>query len=492
MNSVPEKNPVAYSDDTSVLDYVRPAHWTNPRRSEAYDLVVVGAGPAGIAAAERAVELGASVALIERHWLGGNSLNVGSVPSRSLIHTASLCANLREAAKLFAPVDRSPVVDFPAIVSRLQSLRARIAEYHSVERLTRAGVDVYFGQAQFLDAQTLGVDASCIAFKKALVATGARPRPSNIAGLDETGYLTSTEIFDLEALPRSLAVIGGGPLGCELAQAFCRLGVNVTIIQNDPKFLPREARDAAEILSRSMAREGVQIRLNTTVTGARMDNGVKTLDMLDDDRTSTLETDEILLSIGRIANVESLALDRCGVLCKDEVGIVVDEFLCSTNPRIYAAGDVCMSQKFTHVAKFTAVMATENALLGARRSQRDLITSWCTFCDPEVAHVGMQVWEAKQQDIPVKTYTVLMHDVDRAIVDAQDSGFVKIHVRDGSDKILGATIVASRASEMINEITVAMKAGIGLRELADVLHIYPSQAEAMHMAALAYVRSQPE
>lgn len=492
MNSAPEKNPVAYSDDTSVLDYVRPSHWTNPRQDEAYDLVVIGAGPAGIAAAERAVELGASVALIERHWLGGNSLNVGSVPSKALIHTASLCANLREAANFFAPVERRPVVDFAAVVSRLQNLRAHIAEYHSVERLTHAGVHVYFGQAQFLDEQTLGVDAARIAFRKALVATGARPRPSDIAGLDDTGYRTSTDIFDLDALPRSLAVIGGGPLGCELAQAFCRLGTSVTIIQNDPKFLPREARDAAEILSRSMAQDGVQIRLNTTVVGSRVNNGVKTLDLRNDDRASTLETDEILLSIGRIANVADLALDRCAVACKDDVGIVVDDFLCSTNPRIYAAGDVCMSHKFTHVAKFTAIMATENALLGARRSQRDLIMSWCTFCAPEVAHVGMQVWDAKEQDIPVKTYTVLMHDVDRAIIDAQETGFVKIHVRDGSDRILGATIVASRASEMINEITVAMKAGIGLRELAAVLHIYPSQAEAMHMAALACVRSQPE
>ena len=190
-----------------------------------------------------------------------------------------------------------------------------------------------------------------------------------------------------------------------------------------------------------------------------------------------------------MANVDELALDRCGVKYKDNVGILVDDYLRSTNPRIYAAGDVCMSHKFTHVAKFTATMATENALLDTQQNQRELVVPWCTFCDPEIAHVGMQVWEAKARGVPVTTYTVMMHDVDRAIIDEQDTGFVKIHVQDNTDRILGATIVASRASEMVNEITLAMNTRIGMRDLAKVLHIYPSQAEAMHMTALAYLQS---
>ncbi|HEX4481060.1 MAG TPA: mercuric reductase [Rudaea sp.] len=477
-----------YSDDATVLRYVRPPQWAPPQHDGDYDFVVIGAGPAGIAAAEHAIELGVSVALVERHWLGGDSLNTGSVPSKSLIYTAGLCADLRKTAAFYHDIHRDAVADFPAIVSRLQNVRARIAEYHSVHRLSRAGVDVYFGNARFIDRRTIAVDEKTIAFKKALIATGARPRSSNIVGLDDVGYRTSSNIFDLPAVPKRLAIIGGGPLGCELAQGFCRLGANVTIIQNDPKFLPREERDAAELLSRSMARDGVQIRLNTTVVGARIDAVQKTLDMLSNDQKSSLATDEILLSIGRVANVDDLNLDAADVACNPD-GIVVDEFLRTANPQVFAAGDVCLSHKFTHVAKFSALMATENALLDTKHDQRELIVPWCTFCDPEIAHVGMQVWEAKARGIPVKTYTVMMHDVDRAIIDEQDTGFVKIHARDESDEILGATIVASRASEMINEVTVAMKAGVGLRDLAGVLHVYPSQAEAIHLAALAYRRS---
>ncbi|HEX3895329.1 MAG TPA: mercuric reductase [Rudaea sp.] len=479
---------VAYSQDPSPLRYVHPAHWQNPTPHGRYDWLIVGAGPAGITAAERAVALGAKVALVERNLLGGNSLNVGSVPSKSLVYTSSLCSDLRKAADYFRPVDRGASADFAAVTARAQRVHARIAEYHSAHRLERLGVDIHFGKARFIDEQSIDVDGVTLTFDKALIATGARPRRPDIRGLEEVGYRTSTDIFDLPSVPKHLAVIGGGPLGCELAQAFCRLGSNVAIIQNDPKFLPREERDAAEILSRSMARDGVEIRLNTTVVGARMNGGKKTLDLLSNAQTCTVETDEILLSVGRIANVDDLALDRCGVRCNGDIGIVVDEFLRTTNPRIFAAGDVCMSHKFTHVAKFTATMATENALTDAQRNHRELIVPWCTFCDPEIAHVGMQVWDAKSHNIPVTTYTVMMHDVDRAIIDEQDIGFVKVHVQDGTDRILGATIVASRASEMVNEITLAMNAGIGMRDLAKVLHIYPSQAEAMHMTSLAFMQ----
>lgn len=476
---------VKYSKASGPLPYVRPDQWQNPAPGDRYDWLIIGAGPAGIAAAERAVVLGARVALVERHWLGGNSLNVGSVPSKALIYTGSLCSDLKKAADYFRPVDRGAVADFAAVAARMRRVHVRIAEYHCVQRLERLGVNIYFGQARFIDEQSIDVDGIVLIFDKALIATGARPRPADM-DLDQVGYHTSTQIFDLPCVPKRMAVIGGGPLGCELAQTFCRLGANVTIIQNNPKFLPREERDAAEMLSRSMARDGVAIRLNTTVVGARMNDGKKTLALLSNARADSLETDEILLSIGRIANVAELALERCGVQCKDDVGILVDDSLRTTNPRIYAAGDVCMPHKFTHVAKFTATMATENALLGTQQNPHELIVPWCTFCDPEIAHVGMQVWEAKERCIPVTTYTVMMHDIDRAIIDEQDTGFVKIHVQDNTDRILGATIVASRASEMINEITLAMNTRIGMRDLAKVLHIYPSQAEAMHVAALAY------
>jgi pyruvate/2-oxoglutarate dehydrogenase complex dihydrolipoamide dehydrogenase (E3) component len=483
---------IEYTNDPAPLRFVRPAQWKNPPGKGRYDWLIVGAGPAGIASAERAIALGARVALIERHWLGGNSLNVGSVPSKALVYTSSLCSDLKKAADYFQPVNRDAVADFAAIVLRMQRVHARIAEYHSAHRLERLGVDIYFGKARFNGVHSIDVDGVTLEFSQALIATGARPQLADIGGLDQVGYRTSTDIFDLPAVPKRLAVIGGGPLGCELAQAFCRMGSNVTIIQNDPKFLPREERDAAEILSRSMARDGVGIRLNTTVVGARTSDGSKTLDLLSNDQKSSIDTDEILLSVGRVPNVADLSLECCSVNYNDEVGILVDEYGRSTNPSIYAAGDVCTSYKFTHVAKFRATMATENALRASGQNKNDLIMSWCTFTDPEIAHVGMQVWDAKAHGIPVTTYTVMMHDVDRSIIDEQDTGFVKLHVQDNTDRILGATIVASRASEMIHEITLAMNAGVGMRDLAKVLHIYPSQAEAIHMTALAYEQANTQ
>jgi pyruvate/2-oxoglutarate dehydrogenase complex dihydrolipoamide dehydrogenase (E3) component len=287
-----------------------------------------------------------------------------------------------------------------------------------------------------------------------------------------------------------LAVIGGGPLGCEMAQAFCRLGSRVTIIQNDPKFLPREERDAAEILSRSMARDGVEIRLNTTVVGARGANGVKILQTVNNDVKGDIEADEILLSIGRVPNTEEIGLESAGIAVDAQRGIKVDDFLRTTNPNVYAAGDVCMELKFTNAAQASALIAVRNALSEGQDRQSRLVVPWCTYCDPEIAHIGLHVWEARLQSIPIKSYTVMMHDVDRAITDGSDAGFVKIHIAEGTDQILGATIAASRASELINEMSVIMSAGIGMNDLASVVHTYPAESGAIVLAALAYVRNR--
>jgi pyruvate/2-oxoglutarate dehydrogenase complex dihydrolipoamide dehydrogenase (E3) component len=372
----------------------------------------------------------------------------------------------------------------------MDQIRSRIAEYHSAQRLCAMGVDVFFGDARFRDCTSLHVSDDVLVFRKAVVATGARPKPSNIKGLEAIGYLTSTTIFDLKILPKRLAIIGGGPLGCEVAQAFCRLGSHVIIIQNEPKFLPHEERDAAELLSMSLSRDGVETRLNTTVVGARIDNGAKGLDTTNNEVKDFIPADQILLSIGRIPNVEELALETAGVDCDFLHGIKVDDFLRTTNPNIYAAGDVCMPHKFANIAEASSRMAVQNAF-GSRKRYSRLIIPWCTFCSPEIAHVGMHIWEARQKSIPIKTYTVMMHDVDRAITDGQDDGFVKIHVQLGTDKILGATIVASRASDMINEMSVIMSARIGMRRLAGMLHTYPAQSEAIRLAAMAFIKDQP-
>ena len=481
----------ARPDDEAVfLGRVRPDEWRNPVPREVYDLAIVGAGPAGLAAADSAARLGFSVALIERYRLGGNSLNVGSAPSKALIRTAYVYDTMRDAEAFGAPAPALPALDFAEVQARLRRIRTRIAAGHPVHTLITLGVDVFFGPAQFDGSHSLRVDEARVRFRKALVATGARPTAPKIAGLEEAGYRTSTTIFDMPSLPGSLAVVGGGPLGCELAQAFCRLGSHVTIVQNEAKFLPREERDAAEILSRSMARDGVIIRLNTTVVGARRDGAVKILQTVNDDVTADIEADEILLSVGRSPNVEDMDLPAAGVAFDLDRGVQIDDFLCSTNPDVYAAGDVCLELKFTNAAQASACIAVENALTGAQRRHSGLVIPWCTYCDPEIAHIGLHVWEARLRSIPIKSFTVMMQDVDRALTDGEETGFVKIHVAEGSDRILGATIVASRASEMINEMAVIMSAGTGLDALAEVVHTYPAQSEAIMLAAQAYRRAR--
>ena len=469
---------------------VRPEDWQNPAPKGLYDLAIVGAGPAGVAAAECAARLGFSVALIERNRMGGNSLNVGTVPSKTVIRTAHVYSSARRADEFCAPLLNQPAVAFAAVMERMRGIRTRIADYQSVRKLATMGVDVFFDDARFGGANTLLAGETQLLFKKALIATGARPRETKIPGLDRTGYRTSTTIFEMTALPKRLAVIGGGPLGCEMAQAFCRLGSHVTIVQNDPKFLPREERDAAEILSRSMARDGVEIRLNTTVVGARCEQGGKILETINNDVASDIEADEILLSIGRVANVQGLALDIAGVSFDEDQGIEVDDFLRTANMNVYAAGDACMALKFTNAAQASARIAVQNALTPTQRRQSGLTIPWCTYCDPEIAHIGLHVSEAREQSIPIKSFTVMMQDVDRAIVDGQDTGFVKIHIQEGTDKILGATIVASRASEMINEIAVIMSAGIGMNALAQIVHTYPAQSGAIMLAARAYTANE--
>jgi pyruvate/2-oxoglutarate dehydrogenase complex dihydrolipoamide dehydrogenase (E3) component len=456
-------------------------------RPSRYDLLVIGGGPAGLTAARLAAEEGATVALIECARLGGTSLNTGSVPSKTLIRSARLFASVRESRLLRNAGVHEPLADLELVHARLTTVRARIAAYCSPDVLERAGIHLYSGEARFESPNSVRIVDRELQFAKALIATGARSTDPRIAGLERGQYLTTESIFDLEQLPRRLAVVGGGPVGCELAQAFCRLGSNVTIIQDEAKFLPREERDAAQTLAEAMARDGVDIFLNTSVVGATVTDGVTRLETQSEERHGEVSAECVLVSVGRTANVEALALERAGIAI-DRDGIRVDASLRTTNPDVYAAGDVCMADQFTHVAESTARIATLNLLGGRPRQHTDLVIPRCTFCDPEIAHVGRQVWEARAAGVPVKTFVVMMQDIDRAITDRQDRGFVKIHVREGSDEILGATIVASRASEMINEVSVALTARLGLVALAGVVHTYPTQSEAIRFAAAACAR----
>jgi pyruvate/2-oxoglutarate dehydrogenase complex dihydrolipoamide dehydrogenase (E3) component len=326
-------------------------------------------------------------------------------------------------------------------------------------------------------------------FKKALIATGSRSMLPSIPGLSAAGYLTNETVFDLTEMPRSLLVIGGGPLGCELAQAFCRFGSRTVIAHDEPLFLPKEERDAAQMVSDALARDGVEIHLNTRAVNVRVEGGRKCVEMLNDGNVATITVDQILTGIGRVPAVGGLDLEAAGVAYDPVTGVQVDDFLRTTNPRIYAAGDVCLEHQFTDTADASARIVVQNALFLGRRRVSALTIPWCTYTDPEIAHVGIYVKEARERGIPVKTFTVPMHDVDRAIADGEEEGFVKIHVREGTDTILGATVVARHAGEMINGISLAMVAGIGLRTVANVIHTYPTQAEAIKQAAHAFTRT---
>jgi pyruvate/2-oxoglutarate dehydrogenase complex dihydrolipoamide dehydrogenase (E3) component len=472
------------------LENVHPSGWQNPQPADRYNLVVVGAGTAGLVAAHGAAALGAKVALIERRWLGGDCLNVGCVPSKAIIRTSRLYADIRTAKHFGGQTPVDVRVDFPALMQRMRGIRARISRVDSVRRLSAAGVDVFFGEARFIRTDALTVDGAKLQFRKALIATGARPDTPSIPGLVEAGFLTNENVFDLTELPRRLLVIGGGPLGCELAQAFCRFGVKTIIAQSWPMFLPHEERDAAQILSDAFARDGIEVRLNTKAVKVHAEHGQKHVDLVSDDHKSTVVVDAILTGTGRVPNVEGLDLEAAGVDYDSVTGVRVDDFLRTSNPRIYAAGDACLEHKFTHTADASARIVVQNALFLGRKRLSTLTIPWCTYTDPEIAHVGLYVRKAREQGIPVKTFTIPMHDVDRAIADGEDAGFVKIQVKEGTDRILGATIVARHAGEMINEITLAMVAGIGLRVLARVIHAYPTQAEAVKKAADAYTRTR--
>jgi pyruvate/2-oxoglutarate dehydrogenase complex dihydrolipoamide dehydrogenase (E3) component len=466
-----------------------PRDWRNPPPADRYDLLVVGAGPAGLAAVTAARGLGARVALVERDLTGGTCLNVGCVPSKAIIRTSRLCAEMRDAARYGALAPAGSPVDFAATMRRMRSIRERTVRPVSPERLAEAGTDVFLGEARFADADSLQVDGSRLRFAKAVIATGSRPEPLAVPGLTEADYLTNENVFELSELPRRLLVIGGGPLGCELAQAFARLGSRTTIAQHLPLFLPQEERDAAQILSAAFARDGIDVRLNTAPTEVRTDGGAKRVELISDDYRSTVVVDRILAGVGRLPNVAGMDLEAAGVACDAVNGVRVDDFLRTSNPRIYAAGDACLEHKYTHTADPSARIAVQNALARGRRRVSRLVIPWCTYTDPEVAHVGLYVREANERGIPVKTFTVPMHDVIRAMTDGEETGFVKIHVKEGSDRILGATIVARHAGEMMNEITLAMVAGIGLRRISDVIHPYPTQAEAIRKAADACGRA---
>lgn len=472
-----------------LLAHVSPDKWTQPTPEPMYNLVVIGAGTAGLISAIGCAALGGKVALVERHLMGGDCLNVGCVPSKCLIRSSRAAAEMSNANRFGLTPHTVAASDFASVMERLRSLRAEIGRNDSAQRYSELGVDVFFGEASFADRHTVTVKGLPLRFKKAIIATGSRAVLPGIAGLADTGYLTNQTIFNLTVLPQRLAVIGGGPIGCELAQAFRRLGSEVTIIQHT-RFLPREDTDASALLTRVFEHEGIRVLLEAKPVRVETSGTGKRVTVQTGDGEQTVEADEIFIGTGRQPNVEGLSLEKAGVTYDKRKGVVVDDFLRTTNPNVFAAGDICMDWKFTHAADATARMAVQNALFLGKKRLSDLTMPWCTYTDPEIAHVGLYETEAQARGIATDTFNVCLADVDRAIADGETEGFVKVLVKKGTDRIIGATIVAAHAGDLISEISVAMAGKIGLKTIADVIHPYPTQAGAIRRVGADYNRKR--
>ncbi len=488
MHAVPEVLP---KDELNaeLLANVHPPDWENPEPADRYNLVVIGAGTAGLVTAAAAAGLGARVALVERHLMGGDCLNVGCVPSKSVIRSSRSMADLARATDLGVNVPPGAEVDFATVMRRMREVRLRISHNDSARRFEGLGVDVFLGGGRFSGSDTVEVDGRLLRFKKAVIATGSRPVAPPIEGLEEAGYLTNETVFSLTERPNRLAVIGGGPIGSELAQAFGRLGSQVTLLQDQATILDREDADAAAIVQDALVREGVHLFVGCNTRRVVRENGAATLYFESQGASGQVTVDEILVTAGRAANLEDLNLEAVGVEYT-RAGVRVNDRLRTTNPRIYAAGDVALDYQFTHAADFSARIVIQNALFFGRKKVSALIMPWCTYTDPEVAHVGMYEREAEERGIAVETLVKPMSEVDRALTEAEEEGFIKIHVKKGTDKIVGATIVARHAGDMISEITLAMVAGVGLGSIANVIHPYPTQAEAIRQLGDAYNRTR--
>ncbi len=464
---------------------VHPSDWVNPEPTSRYNIVVVGAGTAGLITAVVAASLGAKVALIEKHLMGGDCLNVGCVPSKGVIRAARAWADLKQAEEFGLHIPPGVKYDFGVVMARMRKLRARISQNDSVERYTKLGVDVYIGNGRFLGSETIQVEGPAgdriLTFAKGAICTGARAAVPPTPGLQETGYLTNESVFSLTELPQRIGVLGAGPIGCELAQSFARFGSQIYLVEATHGIMANEDRDAADIVEQQMIRDGVKLlccakdlQVQKTADGKRLtvDSHGQQYDVI---------VDEILVGVGRTPNVERIGLEAAGVEY-DENGITVNGRLQTTNPNIYAAGDVCSRYKFTHAADAMAQIVIQNALfphpfgLGYANVE-SLNMPWCTFTEPEIAHVGMYEKDAKARGREIETYTYKLDEVDRAILDGAEEGFARVHIQKGTDKILGATIVAAHAGDLISEFSVAMKAGAGAKTIAGTIHPYPTQAE---------------
>jgi pyruvate/2-oxoglutarate dehydrogenase complex dihydrolipoamide dehydrogenase (E3) component len=459
-----------------------------PARGEGvYNAVVIGAGTAGLVTAAGTAGLGGRVALVERHRMGGDCLNTGCVPSKALIASARAAALIRDAGRLGLQ-PQEPRFRFEDVMERVRERRARLAPHDSQERFASLGVDVFRGAARFLSPHEVEVGAQRLRARHFVIATGSRAALPPIEGLPGARPFTNETIFDeLRARPARMAVIGGGPIGCELGQAFGRLGVQVTLLEALPRLLDKEDEDAAALVRAQLESEGVRV-----VTGARVRRAARqgALTRLELETGEAIEAEAVLVAAGRRPNVEGLGLDAAGVAF-DGGGVKVDARLRTSQPHIYAAGDVVGGYQFTHLADHHARTVVRNVLVPWVKARIDTsVLPWCTYTSPEVARVGLSEAEAQRQGVAHDVWRQPMSEVDRAVLESEERGFAKVLTAAGSDTILGVTLVAERAGEVIHEFAVAMKAGMGLKALSTTIHAYPTFAEVARKAADRYQRSR--
>lgn len=449
-----------------------------------YDLVIIGGGSAGLVAASAGAQLKARVALVEKHLLGGDCLFYGCVPSKSMIHAAQIAYDVKTASD-FGIHTSAPQIDFAKALSHVQQVVGMIQEYDSTERFESLGVDVIYGQGQFLDSRTFEVNGRRLSARAFLISTGSHPAMPPVEGLQEAGFLTNVQVFSMKARPASLAVIGAGPIGCELGQSFSRLGSEVTLIASRDTIMHREEPEAASVVQKQFEWEGIRVLTNSRAQKVQVIDGKKHLYVGD----QVVVADEILVATGRTPNVGSLNLEAAGVEC-GKTGIKVDEKLRTTNKRIYAAGDVIGGYQFTHVAGYEAAVAMQNALIFPTKKADYRVIPWATFTNPELARVGLT--EQQARDRYGDDVYILKHEfaeVDRALAEAAGYGFAKFITR-ANGEILGAHIVGPHAGELIHEVVLAMSYKMKIDTLKSFIHIYPTLSEINSKAALQLTKQK--
>ncbi len=477
--------------DRQLVANVRPVDWVNPEPKNRYHLVVIGGGPGGLMIASIAAGLGARVALVERHLLGGDCLNVGCVPSKALISAARSWRAAMDSSRVFGGPRTVGTGDFATAMQRMRRLRAGLSRADSAARYRELGVDVFLGEGEFTGRDAVAVAGRVLRFRRAVIASGSQAAIPRVPGLERTGYLTNETVFALTELPGHLVVIGAGPNGCEMGQAFARFGSRVTLVEEQARVLSREDGDAAQVVMRALEGDGVALLADARVLRAESRGSTRVLHVQRAGRTDEIVGDQVLVAAGRVPNVERLGLEAAGVAFGPR-GVTVDDRLRTSNRRIFAVGDVCSQEGSTHAADAQARLVVANALffgLGGGKASR-LIIPRVTYTSPEVAHVGLTVGEAIDEGYRVETIMVPLELVDRAVLDGQDAGFLRVHLQRGRDRILGATLVAEHAGEMIGELALAMTAGVGLGKIGSTIHPYPTQAEVVRKAADAWRRAR--